>query len=152
MDCNFKQETKEEFFKIYNDKAKANAKSYSTRMSSEEPKIEFISKYAKSKKKWEINFNKTWKKLTVGQQIKIVIDVDGKDHASLMFHPTTHVSNLDDNGKKMFNDKGQPLKRTWKTIEKQGVAGIGTKRRYYDYMITKYNYPKLDRVVGAKLG
>ena len=105
-------------------------------------------------KDWEKHFNKTWNKLSVGQQMALVRDIDGEDIMKFRYHATTHVSNLDSKGKKMFNDKGQPLKREWKTIEPRYASGIHikSKRRYYDHMITKYNFPKLDRVVGAKLG
>ena len=149
MDCNFKQETEEEFFKRYNDKANASADAWKIRNASKEPKI------SKSKKKeWEKNFNKTWNKLSVGQQMAIVSAVDGEENIKYKFRPTIHVSNLDSKGNRMFNDKGQPLKREWQTYEPKGALGLGINKRreYYDYMIKKYNFPKLDRVVGAKLG
>ena len=41
----------------------------------------FKQKKSNKKKEWEKNFNKTWNKLSVGQQMAIVIEVDGKDHA-----------------------------------------------------------------------
>ena len=114
----------------------------------------FQQKKSNKKKEWEKNFNKTWNKLSVGQQMAIVSAVDGEENIKYKFRPTIHVSNLDSKGNRMFNDKGQPLKREWQTYEPKGALGLGINKRreYYDYMIKKYNFPKLDRVVGAKLG
>ena len=112
MDCNFKQVTKEE-------------KEEQKRIAD----IAWDKKQAKNlklkKKEWEKNFNKIWNKLKVGQQMAIVIAVDGEEYAKHMFFPTNHVSNLDSKGKKMFNDKGHPLKREWQTYEPRGALGLG---------------------------
>jgi len=114
----------------------------------------FQQKKSNKKKEWEKNFNKTWNKLSVGQQMAIVIEVDGKEHAKFMFYPTNHFSNFLKDGSPIPDKNGMPQKRTWQTYESHGALGLGINKRreYYDYMITKYNYPKLDRVVGAKLG
>ena len=106
------------------------------------------------KKEWEKYFNKTWNKLSVGQQKKLVIDVDGQEYADSWFFPSTHISNYNRDGTPIPDKNGKPQKREWQTFEPKGSLSLGiTKRRkYYDYMITKYNYPKLDRIVGSKLG
>ncbi len=98
---------------------------------------------------WEKNLNKIWKKLSVGQEITIYKAIHGEEMTKWWYHPTSHISNLDKNGKKMFNDKGQLLQRTWKTIDKKGISGISNKRETYDYLIKKYNVPVLDRKIGT---
>lgn len=105
-------------------------------------------KASQRKAMWEKHFNKSWKKFSVGQQMALYKDVYGEDKMKWSFHPVTHVSNLDKNGKKMFNDKGQLMKREWKEIPKHGANSLGIqgRRDLYDHMIKKHKFPKLDRV------
>jgi len=108
----------------------------------QEKKIEFISKYAKKKKEWEKYFNKIWTKLSVGQQHKMYEDALGKETADFCFR-----SNMVWSEKLEKWVEGGVISKV-----PQSAIHITDKRKLYDYMITKYNLPKLDRVVGAKLG
>ncbi len=75
-------------------------------------------------------------------------DVYGEERMKRSYFPYNHVSNLDKDGKKMFNDKGQLMKREWQEYHTKhpNALGIQGRRDLYDHMIKKYNYPQLDRV------
>ena len=147
MDCNFKQLTKEEQ-EIESKKLDIALEKMAARSQARREAKKL------NKREWEKHFNKSWNKLSVGQQMALVRDIDGEDVMKFTYHPTNHVSNFLRDGSPIPDKNGMPQKRTWQTMESRhsNAIHIKSKRRYYDYMITKYNYPKLDRVVGAKLG
>ena len=101
------------------------------------------------KSEWEKTLNKVWKKLTVGQQMTIMEKAMGKKMLDFHYYPKQYVSEFDKDGKKMYNDKGQKLERTWESFEKSNLSSIFDKRQIYDYLIKNNNFPVLDRKIGT---
>lgn len=101
------------------------------------------------KSEWEKTLNKVWKKLTVGQQMTIYEGAMGKKMLDFHYYPKKHMSEFDKDGKKMYNDKGQPLEKTWESFDKSNLTSIFDKRQIYDYLIKNNNFPVLDRKIGT---
>ena len=114
----------------------------------------FQQKKSNKKKEWDKNFTKVWNKLKVGQQMKLYQDVFGEKRMKHDYYLRKHMSHFLKDGSPIPDKDGKPQKREWSEYEIINSFSIGVwdRRKLYDELVTKYNLPKLDRIVGDKLG